>query len=134
MKKAMVFGTFDIQHRGHEYLLKQAKKYGDYLIVVLARDKTVLKIKKRKPVYNEKKRLENLKKLKIANKIILGSLKDKYHQILKEKPDIICLGYDQKVFTKNLKENLSKRNLFPKIIRLKSFHPEKYKSSVLRKN
>ena len=90
----MVFGTFDILHKGHEYVLRKAKEYGDYLIIVLARDKTVLKIKKRKPVYNEKKRLENLRKLKIANKIILGSLKDKYSQIIKEKPDIICLGYD----------------------------------------
>ena len=130
----MVFGTFDILHKGHEYLLREAGKYGDYLTVVLARDKTVLKVKKRKPVYSEKKRLENLKKLKIANKIILGSLKDKYSHIIKENPNVICLGYDQKAFTKNLKENLAKRNLFPKRIRLKSFHPEKYKSSVLRKN
>lgn len=132
MRKVMVFGTFDILHKGHEYLLKEAKKYGDYLVVLIARDKTILKIKKRKPIYNEKNRLKNLKKLKSVDKVILGDIEDKYKKIEIEKPDVICLGYDQKAFTKNLKKELTKKNLFPKIIRLKSFHPEKYKSSILR--
>jgi len=38
-KKVMVFGTFDIFHPGHRSFLNQAKKYGNYLIVVVARDK-----------------------------------------------------------------------------------------------
>ena len=44
-KKVMVFGTFDIFHKGHENFLKQAKKLGDCLTVVVARDETVLKFK-----------------------------------------------------------------------------------------
>ena len=43
----MAFGTFDLLHPGHEHFLKQAKRYGD-LIVVIARDNTVLKVKGKK--------------------------------------------------------------------------------------
>ncbi len=128
----MVFGTFDIFHKGHKNFLKQARIYGDWLIVVVARDKTVLALKNHWPRNDEQKRLETVKKSKLANQVILGNLKDKYQVIFKCKPDIICLGYDQKYFTKNLKEILTKRGLKNiKIKRLKSYKPDKYKSSML---
>ena len=41
----MLFGTFDGLHEGHFDLFRQAKKYGDYLVVVVARDVNVKKIK-----------------------------------------------------------------------------------------
>ena len=41
----MCFGTFDKLHPGHRYYLSESKKQGDYLIVVVARDQNVLKIK-----------------------------------------------------------------------------------------
>jgi len=129
----MVFGTFDIVHKGHLYFLEQAKKYGDYLIVVLARDKTVKDLKKRKPFYNEKRRKNNLERVRFIDKVVLGSLHDKYEVIKKEKPDIICLGYDQKAFTQGLKKELKKRNLKIRIIRLKPYKEKFYKSSKLRK-
>ena len=127
--KIMVFGTFDILHKGHLNMFKQAKKHGS-LIVVVARDNTVKQIKEKLPKNNEKTRQKNLKDY--AGKVLLGSKTDKYKIIEKYKPDIIALGYDQNSFTKNLKQELKKRNLNPKIIRLKSYYPEKYKSSLLR--
>ena len=45
----MVFGSFDLVHKGHVNFLKQAKKLGDELIVVVARDDNIEKVKKRKP-------------------------------------------------------------------------------------
>lgn len=133
MKIVIIFGTFDIIHPGHIHFLWQAKKHGDFLIAVIGRDQTVKKIKGRSPKNKELKRLTNLKNLKIAEKVILGSLKDKLAAIKKYKPDIICLGYDQKYFTYNLKRELKKINLAKiKIIRLKSYKPEKYKSSLLK--
>ena len=48
MKKVILFGTFDIFHKGHKNFLEQAQEFGDYLIVVIARDKTVKKIKGKK--------------------------------------------------------------------------------------
>ena len=46
MKKVMVFGTFDGLHEGHLDFFRQAREYGDYLIVAVARDVNVKKIKK----------------------------------------------------------------------------------------
>ena len=96
--KVMVFGTFDIFHPGHRSFLKQAKKLGDYLIVVVARDKTVEITKKQKPINKEAIRVKIIKDSRLADKVILGGTGDKYAVIKKYRPDIICLGYDQKYF------------------------------------
>lgn len=133
MKTVMAFGTFDIFHPGHISFLKQAKKYGD-LIVVIARDRTVKQVKGKLPDNAEKQRLRVIKASGIADKVILGSLTtDKYAAIKKYRPDVIALGYDQKFFTAELKNELKKSKLNDKIIRLKPFQPKKYKSSILKK-
>ena len=129
----MIFGTFDIFHKGHENFLKQAKQYGDYLIVIIARDKTVLKIKGKLPRNNERKRLKVIGESKLADKAVLGSLSDKYKVIEKFKPNVICLGYDQVAFTEKLEEKLRELGLNKtKIIKLKSYKPKKYKSSKFK--
>lgn len=134
MRKALAFGTFDLLHPGHLNFLKQAKKQGDFLIVVVACNHTVKKLKGFLPHQNEKERLANVKGLKIASKVILGkhNLRKKYDIIEKIKPDVICLGYDQKFFIKDLPKVLKKLNLKTKIVRLKPFKPYKYKSSILK--
>jgi FAD synthetase len=129
MKKVLAFGTFDILHPGHVYALKEAKKYGDTLTVIVARDATVCHIKNRKAVFKEKTRLKNLKKLKIADKVRLGCLDNKYQVIDDEDPDIVALGYDQKFFVDDLKKVVGKK---VQIVRLKAYKPEIYKSSKLR--
>jgi len=132
MKKIMCFGTFDVLHKGHEYYLKEAKKLGDYLVVVVALDETVKEIKGRLPHYDQETRLKHVQQLKIANKVRLGFTGDKLKVIENEEPNTICFGYDQKAFTDNAKENLQKRNLKVEVVRLKSFHPDKYKSSLIK--
>lgn len=129
MKKVLVFGTFDILHLGHAHFLKKAKKYGDHLTVVVARDATVRKIKGQKAIFCENSRLNNLKKLNIANKVRLGNLGDKYKVITDEKPDVIALGYDQKIFVDNI-QKIVKENT--QIARVKAYKPQIYKSSKLR--
>lgn len=131
MKTVMIFGTFDLLHKGHIDFFKQARKYGDYLIIAVARDKTVKKIKSRKPHYDEKQRLDAVKPY--ADKAVLGYLEDKYKNIEKYKPDVICLGYDQKDFTEKLEKELKKRDIKSKIIRLNPYKPDIYKSSKLKK-
>jgi len=126
--KVMVFGTFDILHPGHIYLLNEAKNLGNELVVVVARDRTVGEIKKIITKNNEQNRLKNISDLQIANKAILGNEGDKYEVIREEKPDIIALGYDQTAFTDKLSQN------FPeiKIVRLKPYKEDIYKSSKFR--
>jgi len=127
----MVFGTFDIFHPGHVNFLRQARKYGDYLIVIIARDKTVLNIKKSLPRYQEKKRLAEIIKSNLTDKAVLGSLRDKYQVVKKYQPAVICLGYDQKKFINQLAEKLKQFKLKTKIVRLKPYRPKIYKSSKL---
>ena len=43
--RVAVFGTFDLLHKGHRFVLDQAEERGD-LFVVIARDSTVKTIKK----------------------------------------------------------------------------------------
>ncbi len=120
MVRVMATGTFDILHLGHIYFLKEAKKLGDLLVVVVATDSTVRKLK-HEPVNPEQIRLDLIKELKIVDKAYLGYENDIY-EILKEiKPDIITLGYDQLHDEKTIKKELKKRNIKAKVIRLKEY-------------
>ena len=132
MKKVIVFGTFDLIHPGHLNFFKQAKKHGQ-LLVVIARDRNVLKVKGQKPRHSEKVRQKNIIKLKITQAVYLGNLVDPYKIIARVKPDVVALGYDQNSFSHNLKAELKKRNISAKIIRLQPYQPHKYKSSKIRK-
>ncbi|MCC6643492.1 adenylyltransferase/cytidyltransferase family protein, partial [Candidatus Peregrinibacteria bacterium] len=76
-KLVMAFGTFDYLHAGHENYLKQAKKLGDELIVVLALDQTVRSVKGRAPTYNQQQRLKNLRQTGWADRVVLGNAQDK---------------------------------------------------------
>jgi len=126
MKKVICFGTFDRLHPGHLSFFQQAKKCGNYLIIVVARDKNVLKNKLRLPRENEKMRLKQVRLCGLGDKAVLGGLKNQYQVIEKNLPDIICLGYDQKVDLIELKKHFS-----GKIVRLKAFRPNIYKSSKI---
>jgi FAD synthetase len=134
MIKVLVFGSFDVVHKGHEYFFKKARELGDKLIVVIGRDKTIKKVKGEKPRFSESERFEHVQAVKWVDDVVLGSLGDKYSVIEEIKPDIIALGYDQNNFSDSLEEELIKRGLGGvKIIRLDSFEPEKYKSSLIKK-
>lgn len=134
MTKVMCFGSFDVVHPGHIYYLSEAKKHGDELIVVIARDTTIKKLKKQKPHFDEKTRASHILSIPFVDKAILGDKKDYLAPIKKIKPDIIALGYDQKtVKTNNLKKHLIKLNINTKIIRIKAYQPDYFKSSKIKK-
>ncbi|MEK7539494.1 MAG: adenylyltransferase/cytidyltransferase family protein [Patescibacteria group bacterium] len=132
--KIMVFGAFDSLHKGHLNFFKQAKNLtqNSFLIVSIARDKNVLKIKGRYPSKNEKKRMVLVKKCKLVDKVVLSGVKNHIPHIIKENPDIIGLGYDQKTYVKNLKKDLKNKGISVKIIRLKSYREKVYKNHLLR--
>jgi cytidyltransferase-like protein len=86
-------GAFDILHAGHIYALNEAKKYGDLLVVVVARDEMILK-KGRQPVHNQEYRAFMLESLKPVDIVLLGKEhpKEIFDQV---KPEVIVYGYDQ---------------------------------------
>ena len=132
--RIMVFGTFDGLHKGHIDFFKQAKnlKQFSFLIVSIARDINVIKIKGEKPKFNEKERASLVKNCKVVDKVILGGKNAYLSHILKEKPDIIALGYDQKVYVENLKKDLKNKSILIKIVRLKPFKKNIYKNHLLK--
>lgn len=132
--KIMIFGTFDGLHKGHLNLFKQAKNLSvnSFVIASIARDKNVLRIKKKNPLYSERERKKMVANSGFVDKVVLGSIDDYIGHILKYKPDIIALGYDQKAYVKNLKKFLLEHNFNPVIKRLKSYQPHIYKNSLLR--
>lgn len=127
----MCFGTFDLLHLGHLNYFQQAKKYGDYLIVVIARDKTKL-VQNKEIIFLEKERLELVKNLKIVDEAVLGYSEDYFKIIEEKKSDVIFLGYDHQISERELAVKLKERGLQLEIYRAKPFNLVKHKSSLLR--
>ena len=127
----MCAGTFDIIHPGHLYYLSESKKYGDKLIAVVARDESSKSFKGKAPTHNEKERLSAVRTLKIVDKAVLGNKGNIFDIIEELKPDVICLGYDQKVQKQELEEELKKRGIKAEVIRMGPYMQNVYKSSKL---
>jgi FAD synthetase len=115
--RVMATGVFDILHTGHLFFLMEAKKLGDELVVVVARDLTAKK-RKREPIVPEHLRLEMIKGLKPVDQAVLGDTKDYYRIVEVLKPDIIVLGYDQDHNADKIQAELSRRGLKVKVVRL----------------
>jgi len=132
--KIMVFGTFDGLHKGHLNFFKQAKKLvkNSFLIVSIARDKNVSKIKGQLPIRNEKKRIILVKNSAFVDKVVLSGVKDHIPHIVKEHPDIIALGYDQEAYVQNIKKDLKNKGVLVKVVRLKPFKEKIYKNNLLK--
>ncbi|HSX18843.1 MAG TPA: adenylyltransferase/cytidyltransferase family protein [Candidatus Saccharimonadales bacterium] len=129
----MVFGAFDGLHPGHLDFFKQAKKYGDFLIVSVGRDKNVEKIKGKKPLFSEDERFELISNLKIIDKPVMGAAHDYFVQVKQYKPDVICLGYDQWAQEDYVRENLNRIELFNcEVVRLKPYKEDRAKSTHLK--
>ncbi|MFH0906406.1 MAG: adenylyltransferase/cytidyltransferase family protein [archaeon] len=130
-KKVLIFGTFDILHKGHIYLIKKARSLGDYLIVSLCSDNDVIK-RKGKPIFNYRERKEVLSSIKYVDKIIKGPTKENFKTMVKHirkiSPDIITISY----LPDNQLEELRKLKNFPKIKIIKVKNKERYSSSGIR--
>ena len=120
MVKVMATGTFDLLHMGHIYFLKEAKKLGDILCVVVATDVTVRKLK-HEPINPEEIRLNLIQELNVVDEAYLGHEDDIYAIVEEIKPDIIALGYDQIHDESNIKNELKKRKFSAKVVRLSEY-------------
>lgn len=97
--KKIVFtnGCFDLIHKGHIYLLKEAKKLGDVLIVGLNSDSSIKKIKgKGRPILKEKERSFIIDNIKGVDYVVIFNEKTPFKLIKEIKPDILVKGGDYK--------------------------------------
>ena len=125
--RILLFGTFDGLHPGHRFLLDEAQKRGGDVTVVVARDSNVKKIKGHLPENYEVERQKALKKAFPFFEVLLGDEQDFLFPVRLIQPDLILLGYDQK-----LPPGVKQEDLHCKVERLPPFEPHKYKSSLFR--
>lgn len=93
MRIVLCNGTFDPFHYGHLLHFKQAKAFGDYLMVALTNDESVTREKgSGRPVLDERKRCEVLQGLKVVDAVIIvpGVLM----ALQVGKPDVFVKGPD----------------------------------------
>jgi len=112
----MASGVFDILHTGHISYLEQAKAMGDELVVVVACDNTVRK-RKHEPITPEAMRARIIDSLKSVDMTVIGSDGDIFSTILKIRPDIIVLGFDQAFDEIELRNELEKRGMTAEVRR-----------------
>ena len=95
--KSVVFtnGCFDIVHRGHVHVLRQAKSLGDILIVALNTDRSVQTIKgPRRPILSEIDRVELIGAMEMVDYVVLFDEPDPYRLIAAIKPNVLAKGGD----------------------------------------
>ena len=131
-KIVLAGGVFDIIHPGHINTLNAAKKLGDFLVVVIATDKTAVKMKKREPLHSAQLRQELVSSLSMVDLCIVGDEEDIFKTVDLVKPQIIALGYDQTHQEEFIKEGCKKINLDVSVARLESPRPETSSSSIQR--
>ena len=129
----MIFGTFDIIHGGHIHMFKQAREYGDHLLAIVARDVNVEKTKGIGPMHDEKERLDFISHIDLIDKARLGDKSDVYKVIREEKPDVVALGYDQKIYVDSLAEAITNAGLQTQIVKLKEYESKRLKSNKIKK-
>ncbi len=124
-KIVLATGAFDLLHLGHVRFLQASKKKGGQgakLIVVVARDKTVLNRKGRSPILPEDQRRELVGSLRVVDKAVLGHTHLDLLGILREvRPDIIAVGHDQKQIKVSVEKLLREERLPIRVVQIPKF-------------
>ncbi len=123
----MVFGTFDLLHPGHRFLLEEARKRGS-VIVIVARGENVARIKGKAPQESDAERVTALEKAFPDITVILGDAKDFLKPVREHRPDLLLFGYDQ-----TLPPGVTEADLPCPLERASSYRPEVFKSSLMKK-
>ncbi len=126
-------GVFDLLHYGHVKFLEEAKKLGGKnakLVVVIARDSTVMKTKARKPVMPENQRRKLVESLKVVDEAVLGVENFNLGDVIQKlRPNIIALGYDQAAMERQVQEFVAKKGLDIRVVRVGKFSADELDSS-----
>lgn len=95
--KTVVFtnGCFDLLHRGHVHVLREAKALGDILVVAINSDGSVKAIKgPNRPVLSESDRAELVAAMEMVDYVALFDEPDPYKMIAAIRPNVLVKGGD----------------------------------------
>ena len=81
--RVVATGVFDIIHAGHAHFLNAAKQHGDELVVIVANDDTVRKMKG-EPILSDEMRAEVVSHIKPVDKTVVGRTGDMLDIIVEE--------------------------------------------------
>ena len=96
--KRVVFtnGCFDIIHIGHIRYLREARTFGDLLVVGINSDRSVSIIKPDRPVNSQYQRAEVLASLEMVDYVTIFDEETPYELIKSAQPDVLVKGGDWK--------------------------------------
>ena len=115
--RVMATGVFDLLHPGHLYFLQEARKLGDELVVVVARDQTARRLK-HEPYVPEHIRRSMVEALKPVDRAVLGSTTDIYETVVQERPQIVALGHDQRWDEHEIERECARRGVPVRVVRI----------------
>lgn len=96
MKKVITYGTFDLLHVGHINLLRRAKEYGDYLIVVLSTDE-FNRIKHKEAYHSYENRKAILEAIRYVDEVLPETCwEQKIKDVVDNQVDVFVMGDDWK--------------------------------------
>lgn len=95
MRTVLCHGVFDLLHRGHVVHLKEARAFGDWLVVSVVADKHVWK-PNRPMVFNQIERMAVLEALRCVDEVILCNAPGPEMVITELRPDVYVRGPDYK--------------------------------------
>lgn len=136
LKTVLIFGVFDGIHDGHRDFIREAKKQGERLVAIVARDSVVETLKGKTPLHNEADRIKSLLEVPDIDLVFLGDPEEGTYNIVKEiKPNTIYLGYDQQALFDNITHAISD-GVLPEIelVYGKAHKGETLHSSLLNKS
>lgn len=105
MRRVITYGTFDLLHYGHINLLRRAKAYGDYLIVVVSSDEFNIKAKDKECYFSYEIRKQLVEAVRYVDLVIPEESWDQKISDIKEyHVDTFVIGDDWKGKFDYLKE------------------------------
>ena len=102
-------GVFDLLHIGHINHFKEAKDFGDILVVTITQDKFVNKGPNR-PIFSLNTRMESIAALKDIDYVAPNIFSNATQLIRMLKPNIYCKGKDYKNFSFDVTNQIKKES------------------------
>ncbi|NCN53169.1 hypothetical protein GW950_01755 [Candidatus Wolfebacteria bacterium] len=122
MKKVLVFGIFDGSHSDHDAMLKEAKRYGDYLVTVIAQGHIVEHLEGFQPNMDLQAQFNHLSTKDEVDEVIIGDKEKEIWQILNEqKPDVVAFASDQKFLKEKIEKDFTKLEHKPELKNLEAY-------------